>query len=68
MADNMIGKSMSGRDFGAGEGEDTKRAARLMSTTAKDCADCITGTNELKAFEGKSGKPSGPFGTKGKEF
>ncbi len=62
------GKSVSDWDPGAGTGADAGKQAKLMGTTAKDASDTMTGTNELKAYEGGKGHPSGDFGTKGKQF
>ncbi len=60
--------SVSDWDPGAGKGRNQGDIDKLMSTEAKDNSDAINGTNELKAFKGKGGKPKGPFGLKGKEF
>lgn len=61
------GKSVANWDPGAGKGKDDK-ANKLMSTTASDAKDTMTGTNELKQFVGGSGKPSGELGQKGRQF
>lgn len=53
---------------GAGGADSPSKMAKLMSTEAKDDADCITGTNKLERFQGKPTKPKGPFGTQGQEF
>lgn len=58
--------SVSNKDFGQNPKGRSKEA--LFSTQAKDQPDNITGTNEQKAFIGKSGKPKGPFGVQGREF
>lgn len=64
----MRGKSVSDWDPGKGKPESSERKNKLMNTEAHDAKDTMTGTNELKAFKGKKGTPSGPFGQKGKEF
>jgi hypothetical protein len=46
----------------------TERAEQLMSTEAQDAKDTMTGTNELKAWVGGSGKPDGPYGVQGRKF
>lgn len=55
-------------DPGAGGAYDGKKMAALMNTEAKDNPDSINATNKLERFEGKSKKPSGPFGVQGQEF
>lgn len=60
--------SMADWNPGPGKGEDAGKKAKLFSTEASDAKDTMTGTNELKAFKGKSGVPKGPFGSQGKEF
>jgi hypothetical protein len=41
---------------------------KKLSPNAKDHADCVSPSNELKQYVGKNGKPSEPFGKKGKNF
>jgi hypothetical protein len=41
---------------------------KLMSPNAKDDPEALSGTNEQKAWIGGSGKPKGPFGSKGRNF
>lgn len=62
----MKGKSLS--DWNPGEGKGKSSNDKLMSTEARDAKDTMNGTNELKAWRGKSGKPSGPYGVKATEF
>lgn len=45
-----------------------EKAEKLMSTEASDAKDTLTGTNILKQWIGKSGKPSSPYGVQGREF
>jgi len=45
-----------------------EKAEQLMSTTASDAKDTMTGTNALKQWIGGSGKPDTPYGVKGREF
>lgn len=61
-------KSVGSWNPGPGKGPDAAAKAKLFSTTASDHKDSISGTNEQKPFLGKSGKPPGPFGVKGREF
>ena len=60
------GQSMGNWSPGPGKGKSSND--KLMSTEAKDAKDTMNGTNELKPWRGKSGKPSGPFGVKGGDF
>lgn len=60
------GQSVS--NWNPGEGKGRSNNDKLLSTEAHDAKDTMTGTNELKAFEGKAGKPKAPFGLKGKDF
>jgi hypothetical protein len=46
----------------------TSQNRGLLATEAKDNPDSINGTNELKRFQGKAKKPSGPLGAQGQEF
>jgi hypothetical protein len=46
----------------------SEKAEELMSTTAQDAKDTMTGTNELKQWVGGSGKPPGPYGVQGRKF
>lgn len=55
-------------NWNPGPGGAEKSNAKLFSTEAKDSPAAVTGSNELKQFEGKARKPKGPFGLKGKEF
>lgn len=41
---------------------------KLMSSNAKDDPDCISATNEQKAWKPGGSKPQGPFGQQGKNF
>lgn len=68
MASKVPGNSVSNWNPGAGGAHDPAKAAKLMSTEASDAKDTMTGTNELKAHSGGKGKPSGPFGKRGKNF
>lgn len=52
----------------AGGSKESKGTTKLMGTEARDAKDTMNGSNELKEFVGKSGKPSGPFGTRGRGF
>jgi hypothetical protein len=45
-----------------------EKAEQLMSTEASDAKDTLAGTNALKAWVGKSGKPPTPYGVQGREF
>lgn len=67
MAGNNAGKSVTNRDFGTTRPENDAATAKLMSSNAKDNMDCLTGTDDLKPYEGGSGMPKGPFGSQGKE-
>lgn len=49
-------------------GMPTKTNQSLMQPNAKDNPDSLTPTNKLVQAEGKSSKPSGPFGKRGKGF
>jgi hypothetical protein len=42
------------------------RAEKLMSPNAQERPDTQTGSNDLKQWIGKNGKPSGPFGQRGR--
>lgn len=42
------------------------RAEKLMSPNAKETPEMVNGSNDLKQWTGKSGKPSGPFGQRGR--
>lgn len=53
---------------GPGSTKPMDGVSKLMSTDARDNPDAHNGTNELKEFVGKSGRPKGPFGLQGKEF
>lgn len=66
----VLPNSMSDFDPGKGKTIEQGNATlnKLMSTEASDAKDTMTGTNELKAYSGGSGKPSGPLGLQGKEF
>lgn len=64
---NQYDKSAGDMKFPAGSTK-VETSAKLMGTVAKDNADAHNGTNEQKPFVGKAGKPSGPFGPKGREF
>lgn len=44
----------------------TSRAEQLMKPNAVEQQDMVTGSNDLKAYVGKSGKPPGPFGQRGR--
>lgn len=68
MADMPFTKSRGNWDPGAGPKESSGRVDELMATTAKDAPDTCNADNELKQFTGKSGKPPGMLGSKGKEF
>ena len=46
----------------------TSQNRALLGTDAKDNPDSLSPTNDLKRFQGKAKKPSGPFGTQGQEF
>jgi hypothetical protein len=61
-----FGKSVADQDFG--QGKPSNSNAKLMSTTARECADCVAPKNELKRYVGGKGNPSGPLGMKGREF
>jgi hypothetical protein len=62
---SMIGKSVSNADFSAkGGGSREKR----LSTTARDNPDTVSPENKLQQYVGKSGKPSGELGLKGRGF
>lgn len=68
MASKSLGPgSLSDWNPGAGSPKPTMPAA-LLNTEASDNPDCVSGTNELKQFEGNPKKPTGPYGTQGKEF
>lgn len=41
---------------------------KLMRPNAHDAKDTVTAVNELKTYVGKSGKPQGPLGKKGRGF
>jgi hypothetical protein len=45
-----------------------EKADALMATEASDAKDTMTGTNELKQWQGGSGKPPEPYGLTGKKF
>ena len=60
--------SMRNWNPGAGGADAESKKAKLFSTEAKDHAESINGTNELKEHVGKGGTPKGPFGMKGREF
>ena len=45
-----------------------EKAEQLMSTTASDAKDTMTGTNALKQWTSGSGKPPTPYGVQGREF
>lgn len=45
----------------------TKTNQSLMQPNAKDNPDSLTPTNKLVQAEGKSSKPSGMFGKRGKQ-
>lgn len=64
------GKSVSDWSPGSAGGSAKRDSVedKLNSPNAKDGKDTMTGTNELKAFKGGKGTPSGPFGQRGKEF
>jgi hypothetical protein len=51
-----------------GAGKSKSDNSKLFTTTAKDAPDTMDGTNELKPFVGKSGKPPAPYGIQGREF
>lgn len=42
------------------------RKEKLMRPNAVERPDTQTGTNDLKAYVGGSGKPKGPFGQRGR--
>ena len=63
---NMTG-SMKNWNPGAGKGKNEAKANALTNTEARE-ASYVKDTNELKDFVGKSSKPKGPFGIRGKEF
>lgn len=67
MADNMIGESVSNKTFNPA-GEKAKSDNKLFSPNAQEDPDTVTGDNPQKAWIGGSGKPSGPFGPRGKMF
>ena len=66
MANDMRGKSVANMDFG--NSPKGRSREELFSTTAHDQPENISATNEQKAFLGKKGKPTGPFGVAGREF
>ena len=41
---------------------------KLMSSNASDDPECMTDTNDQKAWVGGSGKPQPPYGQQGKNF
>lgn len=49
-------------------GKGRAQEEKLMSPMAKDVPDAINGDNPMVQFEGKSGKVSGPYGQKEKNF
>lgn len=61
------GQSVANWDPGSSAPKGRSRE-KLLSPNAKEVPDNVTGTNELKQFEGKKGTPSEPFGLKGKNF
>lgn len=60
--------NVSDWDPGSGGAHDAAKHAKLMSTDAREDMDNVTKSNPQKAFKGKSGKPSGPYGLKGRNF
>ena len=64
----MIGKNVADQDFGQGKGKNQGGTDKLMSTTARECQDCVAPANKLERYVGAKGVPSGPFGRKGREF
>jgi hypothetical protein len=55
-------------NWNPGAGKPKSDNNKLFNTEAKDAPETTDATNELKPFIGKSGKPPGPFGIKGREF
>jgi len=60
-----FGQSVSNQPLTPGSGMNREKK---LSPNAKDHADCVSPSNELKQYVGKNGKPSEPFGKKGKNF
>lgn len=67
MTDNMIGESVSNKEFNPAAAK-AKSDNKLFSPNAQEDPETVTGDNPQKAWIGGSGKPSGPFGTRGKMF
>jgi hypothetical protein len=65
MADNLSAPMANKTIDPSSSSSNTKK---LMSPNAKDDPECMTADNPQKAWSGKGGKPSGPYGQQGKNF
>ena len=65
MPSKYIGKSVDQIMPGNPPSGDARKE-QLMRPNAVENADTQTGSNDLKQWIGKSGKPGGPFGQRGR--
>lgn len=64
---NLIGKSVADATIDPSKAK-ARSMDKLMSPNAQEDPETVTGDNPQKAWLGGSGKPSGPFGPKGRSF
>lgn len=64
---NDFGQGVSNREFNP-SAQKKSSDDKLFSPNAQEDPETVTGDNPQKAWIGKSGKPSGPFGPQGKLF
>lgn len=62
----LVGKPVANQTIDPSNAPDA--TDRLMSPNAKEDQETVTGDNPQKAWIGKGGKPSGPYGQQGKNF
>jgi hypothetical protein len=65
MAENLSAPIANKTIDPSGASDNSKK---LMSPHAKEDPECVSGDNPQKAWTGKGGKPSGPYGQQGKNF
>jgi hypothetical protein len=65
MADNLSSPISNKTIDPSNTADNTKK---LMSPNAKDDPEAMTADNPQKAWFGKAGKPSGPYGQQGHNF
>lgn len=62
---NAIGKSVRNMTI---DPSGSSKNSKLLSPNAKEDPECVSGDNPQKEWQGSGGKPSGPFGQRGKNF